>query len=218
MLPQWAYPIVYCYPGSGCVNGSGTDDSRVIANASANIGSMGIRVWLPLWIGFLATNAFAGPIQFEVSGLGGNLYSYTYHVNGTQFQANEELDIRFDPALYGTLSNGVAGNAFSLLLLQPNNPPGTFGDYSALALMNLPAQPLVFSVTFAYLGNGQPGAQPYYLNLYDTAGQLISTLESGWTTPVGGAVPEPGSLSLTGLALLMAGATWAVRRKLRGTV
>src|SRR5215831_7571648 len=72
-------------------------------------------------------------IDFQASSLGQGLYRLDYLVSGIQLQMNQELDIRFDPALYGSLSNGVAGPDYDLLLLQPNNPPGVFGDYSALA-------------------------------------------------------------------------------------
>lgn len=171
---------------------------------------MGMRAWPLLCLGLLATNLFAGPIQFQEVDLGGGLFRYDYFTN-IPFQMNEELDIRFNPALYSNLTNGVANSNFSLLLLQPDNPPGTYGDFSALSLVNSSALSLVFSVTFQYLGVGAPGAQPYYLNLYDDAGRLVATTDSGWTTPVG-EVPEPATASLIVGALLLFSAVRAVRR------
>src|SRR5258708_6985563 len=97
---------------------------------------MRILFSLPLCAGFFASSLAAITVDFQVSSLGSNAYRYTYLVSGFTFLTNQELEIRFDPTLYGTLSNGVAGGGFNLVLLQPNNPPGVFGDYSALALVD----------------------------------------------------------------------------------
>lgn len=174
---------------------------------------MRIIARLVLLIGFAAIgNSFAGPIvQFQETNVGGNVFTYTYMVSGITFQQNEELDIRFDPALYGVLSNAVTGPGFSAMIFQPNNPPGTFGDYSALALIGNPSLTGPFSVTFTYLGSGQPGAQPFYLNLYDQQFNFTGTVGSGWTTPI----PEPESFALAGLGLLIGG-TWRALRRNRG--
>jgi hypothetical protein len=163
--------------------------------------------------GFVGT-CLAGTIQFQETNLGGNVFTYSYFISGFTFQQNEELDVRFDPALYGVLSNPTAGPDFSAMVFQPNNPPGTFGDYSALALVNNPSFTGPFKVTVTYLGSGQPGSQPFYLNLYDTNLDFIGTLASGTTTPGGPTtIPEPGSLALAGLGILSGGAWWAVRRR-----
>src|SRR5437764_919742 len=66
-----------------------------------------------------AGNLAAANVSFDITNLGQNLYRYNYTVSGIQFQVNQELDIRFDPAKYGTLSNGIAPAGFDLLLLQP---------------------------------------------------------------------------------------------------
>ena len=62
----------------------------------------------------------AATITFQSSDLpditpGQDLRRDVYSIGGITLQANEEIDIRFDPALYGTLSNGVAPPDFSLL-------------------------------------------------------------------------------------------------------
>jgi hypothetical protein len=53
--------------------------------------------------------------------------SVTLTVIGMTVQTIQQIDIRFDPTRYGTLSN-VQVPGFSALPLQPNNPPGVFGD------------------------------------------------------------------------------------------
>jgi hypothetical protein len=191
---------------------------------------MRVTSGLVLWAGLLAANVFAGSISFEASRLPSGtsgatseerLFRYSYFVNDITFAANQELDIQFDPALYGGLFNGLAGAGFLVTLLQPNNPPGFFGDYSVLALSADASLAGPFRVDFSFLGTGLPGAQPFLINEYDASGRFLRTMESGVTTPSGStAVPEPGGLStcaICGLVLLMGGGWWAVRRRSGGT-
>src|SRR5215218_9779061 len=91
----------------------------------------GIARSLPLlFAAFLTIGSGAGAtIQYDVSQIGSTgggfpVYRYTYIVNGI-FAADQEIDIRFDAALYGDLRNGFAGSDFDLMLFQPNNPPGS---------------------------------------------------------------------------------------------
>lgn len=155
----------------------------------------------------------AATIQFDVTGLGPNSSRYNYFVSGITFQANQELDIRFDPARYSNLSNPMAGGGFNATVLQPNNPPGVFGDYSALALTNNPSLAGPFSVDFSFSGAGQPGPQPYSINQFDQSGNFVSTLETGVTSPrVITGVPEPASVTLCGIAVLFIGFMWIFRR------
>jgi hypothetical protein len=175
---------------------------------------MEMIIRLVLSAGMIVANLSAAAIvQFQVADLGGNLHRYNYSVSGYAFQQNQELAISFDPVLYGTLSNAVGGSGFSLLLLQPNNPPGASGDYSALALANNPSLAGPFRVDFIFKGSGIPAAQPFSINQYDQSGNFLSTISSGVTTPLASTgIPEPGSLSLGSLALLMGGVLWIVRR------
>src|ERR1700730_12481356 len=106
---------------------------------------------LVILTGLLSVNLSAATIDFSVSTVGVNpsgetLYRYLYSLAGVSLLNNQEVDIRFGPVLYGTLSNGVAPAGFNLQLLQPNNPPGASGDYSVLALLNNPPVSGVFSV------------------------------------------------------------------------
>jgi hypothetical protein len=178
-------------------------------------------LWLAVWVGLAAGSLSAGQIGFQVTPLGGNSFEYDYFLSGFTFQANQELDIRFDPSLYGALvtSSGVAPSGYQVTLLQPSNPLGTFGDYSAYALIDNPSTAGPFSVRFTFTGGGQPGPQPFFVNQYDQNGFLSSTIASGLTVPepsgTGSEVPEPASLTLTGAALLLGG-LWSVGRRRQG--
>src|SRR5678816_2834817 len=79
-----------------------------------------------------ASTLTAGSIWFITTSLGGNSYRYDYAINYSLLQ-NQEVDIRFDPALYTGLNNATANSDFRLALLQPGNPSGAFGNYSILA-------------------------------------------------------------------------------------
>jgi hypothetical protein len=170
---------------------------------------MRIAFWLPFWAGLAAGNLGATTVRFQVINLGSNSFTYNYSVSGIAFQQNEELDIRFDPALYGILSTPVAGPGFRLTLLQPNNPPGTFGDYDALAMINNPSITGPFGLNFTFLGTGQPGSQPFLINQFDQSGNFISTVEAGFTSS---SIPEPASLSLSVMGLLVGGILFAICR------
>jgi hypothetical protein len=155
----------------------------------------------------------AANVAFQITSLGSNNYRYDYAVSGIQFQMNQEFDLRFDPALYSTLSNGVAPAGFDLLLLQPNNPPGVSGDFSAMALVNNPSLSSGFRVDVVYLGNGTPGAQPFFINQLDANGNILSVISNGTTAPPGGSVPEPAGWTLAGAGFLIGGLWRVVRRK-----
>jgi hypothetical protein len=157
-------------------------------------------------ISFLVTAADEG-------GPGTDPLRYTYFVTGLTLLANQELDLRFDPALYGSLSNGVAGPDFDLLLLQPDNPPGAFGDFSILALVDNPPFPQALSVDFSFIGPGTPGSQPFFINEYDQSGRFVATIASGFTVA---AIPEPGSIAFGGTGLLLGAVYWALRRRFGG--
>jgi hypothetical protein len=159
-------------------------------------------------ISFIVSEAGAANLR------GGDSLRYTYFVTGVTLLAHQELDFRFDPDLYGSLTNGLAGPGFDVLLLQPDNPPGAFGDFSVMALVDHPQFPEVLSVDFTFLGSGAPGAQPFFINQYDQSGKFMATIEAGFTVA---AIPEPGSLALGGTGLLVGGVLWALRRRFGGT-
>lgn len=170
--------------------------------------------YLPLLAVMTAGQMSATTVGFDVADMGVNIFSQnvfriTYYVTGTPFLTNQEFDVRFDPAAYGELRNPTVPAGFNSLLLQPNNPPGTSGDFSAQALIDTTMQAVTFSIEATMLGGARPGAQTFNINQLDQAGRIVSTLESGVTA----AVPEPATWSLTVLALLIGGARLAVRRR-----
>jgi hypothetical protein len=170
-----------------------------------------------LLAGLLAGNMSAATIQFQASDLGSNQFHLTYIVTDFVFSLNQELDVQFDPATYLSLSNGAAPTGFDVLLLQPNNPPGTPGDFSSLSLVASPAIG-PFSVDVQLAGPGGPGAQNFFINQLDDNGVIQSVLASGKTTSsVIATVPEPATLPLAGLALITGSAWLAVRRRLKRT-
>ena len=180
---------------------------------------MRITFWLPLWAGLLAPIVQAGTVQFEVTNLGAGSYQYTYLLSGFTFQANEDLDVQFDPGIYATLSNPTAGDPtlFTAMAFQPDSMTDASGDYIALALVDTPSLAGPFEVDFTLVGGGQPGPQPYSLNLFDDNGFLLSTVTTGETSLASTTAPEPGGLMLGGVGLLLlAGAAFA-RRRTRST-
>jgi len=162
---------------------------------------------LPLWILLLAGQLSAGTVWYQATSLGSNFYRYDYTID-YNFLQYQELDIKFDPTLYSNLTNGVASSDFNLVLLQPNNPSGTSGDYSLLALIGNPTLAGPFSVKFMFLGAGEPGSQLYFINQFDPSGQnLIDTIESGST------VPEPANWLMAGAGLIVSGMLRGVRNR-----
>ncbi|MGD1093718.1 MAG: hypothetical protein ABSB35_17235 [Bryobacteraceae bacterium] len=176
---------------------------------------MRITFWLPLWAGLLAPIVQAGTVQFEVSNLGSGSYQYTYLLSGFTFQANEDLDIQFDPGIYAALSNPSAGDPtqFMAMAFQPDSSTQISGDYIALALVDNPSMAGPFQVDFTLVGGGQPGPQPYMINQLDDNGFLEYQVASGNTSLASTTAPEPGGMTLGGVGLLLlAGAAFARRR------
>src|SRR5262245_58653549 len=135
-----------------------------------------------LLVAFSAINLYSATVQFESTLLGTvngqSQFRNSYLLLDAPLQTNQALEIEFDQAQYGTLSNARGPANFDLLLLQPNNPPGLAGLFSGLAL-NTTSPPTSFSVDFIFLGLGQPGGQRFFVNQFDSAGGLLSTITSG---------------------------------------
>jgi len=135
-------------------------------------------------------------IRYQTSDLGSGRWQYTYEVTNISLTgAIEEFTIWFD---YGSFEN--------LSIETPDPPAGDWdelvvqsepvllddGCYDALTLgtgIGISEMVSGFSVSFDWLGTGEPDSQFY--EIIDPA--TFETLYSGWT------VPEPATLLLLGL-------------------
>lgn len=161
-----------------------------------------------LFLAFAGMSLSAGTIEYSTSevgttGGGQAIYRLTYNLSGVHFLLNQELDFRFDPNIYDSLLNPMApALLFDVLVLQPNNPPGAFGDYSLLALVDNPSTAGLFSVDITLVaGQSLPDSHPYFLNQLSSDGAYMSLVDSG--TGVN-ALPEPGTLSMALAGLICA--------------
>uniref|UniRef100_Q01TD1 PEP-CTERM protein-sorting domain-containing protein n=1 Tax=Solibacter usitatus (strain Ellin6076) TaxID=234267 RepID=Q01TD1_SOLUE len=179
---------------------------------------MRIALLFPLCACLSVSILSAGTVGFSVSTLGPNTFHYNYNLTGFPFQANQELDIRFDPTIFEILSNPVAGSGFFLIpCCQPNNPPGAFGDYAILALSNISSPTGTFGVDVTMIGSAQPGTQPYFLNQLDANGDILFNIAAGFTgesQASGSDAPEPSTGGVFAFVLIAGMAAWAVRRRL----
>lgn len=174
---------------------------------------------LAVCAGMLAVTMPAASVVYTVTDLqttnGNNqpLYRYVYNLIGVPLQQNQALEIQFEVSQFAALSNPVApgtnNNPFSLLLFQPNSPPGAAGVYSLYAVLANPSMLGTFSVDVAFIGGGTPGSQQFFVNQYDSNQEFLSQVTSGFTSASG--VPEPSSvvMGLTGLA-----AVYLARRRM----
>jgi hypothetical protein len=184
---------------------------------------------ITLWVGLVAANLPAGTVSYDFSTTpiappadapaGSTVLQVTYLLSNFTFLANEELDIAFDPTLYGALSNGQAPSGFSLNLFQPDSPPGAPGDFSALATINNPSLTGSFSADVVFYGTGQPGPQSYSINQYDAQDNFVDAVSSGSTTPATNTpVPEPSSFWLGGMGLVIGAGRLVSRYRSRSAV
>ena len=179
---------------------------------------------LTLWAGSMAATLSAGTVNYDFSVLpfappadappGSSMLQVTYLLSNFTFEANQELDIQFDPTLFGNLSNPTGPAGFILEVFQPNNPPDAPGDFSAF---NTTGGTVTgsFSIDAVYLGSGDPGPQAYSINQFDSQGNFVAEVASGNTTPSSNTtVPEPGSFWLGGIGLMI-GSWWLKRWRAR---
>jgi hypothetical protein len=171
---------------------------------------MRMILWVSLWATLLTSNVQGVTLRYNLIDLGTatsgeTLHRFTYSLSDAVIAESQEINIRFDPAVFRLISNPTAPPGFTTLVLQPDNPPGTFGDYSALAVIANPSLAGLFTVDFVLVHNGLPGPQPFSINQFDTlTGSFVRTVESGSTQLAGpAAVPEPRSFWLAGAGLIL---------------
>jgi hypothetical protein len=180
----------------------------------SEVGKMRSFLCVLIWAGLICTSVSAGTVQYQVELLDSqtNEFRLTYSLHNFVFFSNQELDLQFDPSMFEGLSNSVGPVGFDILLLQPNSPPGTSGDLSALALVNNPDLASGFSVDVTMTGSNRPGVQRFAINQLDEHGVIVSTILRGDTAPVV-ATPEPATFLLAAIALLVWGLLFAVGRR-----
>jgi hypothetical protein len=147
--------------------------------------------------------------------VGEDRWRYNYLVAGIAFEADQGFTIFFDINLFRDLdiSSHAVHDDWDVLVFQPDANLPADGVYDALALVSGASLQNPFSVDFVFLGSGRPGSQPFDITQFDSQGNFVGVLESGFTT----AIPEPGPLSLTllGLSAFVAGRFLKRRQRVR---
>jgi len=156
----------------------------------------------------------AAQISYSLQGLGGNEYRYDYSVlnDGSTGGAVGLFDILFDPALYDEASLTISSDpslsaAWDQQVLA--SAPGVPAAFDVLATQGGIAvgdSLSGFSMTFNWLGTGQPGAQGF--EIYDP--ESFALLQTGTTSPV----PLPGTLGLLACGI---GGLLLLQRRSTGT-
>jgi len=152
---------------------------------------------------FFAATSFAVTIEYQLTPLGGNSYSYTYSVTNDGPDALQLFDIAFDVSLYDELSLEILSpSAISDHWQEVIFYSGMDGLawYDAWALSGgIPVGSTVsgFTVKFDWLGDASgPGAQAF--QIYDP--QTFELLDDTGITIK--ASPEPSTLLLLGGGIL----------------
>lgn len=150
------------------------------------------------------------------SGASAPVYTYTYSLSGFDFQltgtAFKEVDIKFNPNVYGVLSHG----------LQPNNARCATDACSAAGTADHPSLAGTFYLDSAWIGPRSPLdtgialGQRFHINTSGnnpgdaSVGNLISSTSGTTTIFATSAVPEPSTVFLTVEGTIVFGADVAV--------
>lgn len=161
-----------------------------------------------LFIAALITIGFTSVLQattvtYAASHLSGSQWRYDYTISGS-YTTGEDLAIYFPYATNSGLTDLSTGGAdWTTYVLQPDPTLSANGEFDILANVSNPSLTPTFSVSFLYSGTGAPGAQDF--TLFDPS---FTVLQAGTTS----AVPEPNSLALLGVAIVLACALrWVAR-------
>lgn len=152
--------------------------------------------------------AQAADIAYTSTSLGGNSWRYDYVVTNDDLAALDEFSVFFDRASYSDLTVTASPASWSSIALQPTS--ALDGLFDSLALnRSLPLGGSIggFSVSFTFLAQGLPGAQPF--QIVDPFSSENNVLQTGMTVA---AIPEPQALALL-LAGIVPIAWWARRRR-----
>jgi hypothetical protein len=176
---------------------------------SSRLSSIALSAGLLLSI--CASRGLSTTIQYQATDINPTvgLWQYNYFVSDTTFTVNEGFTIFFDYHSFSNLQNPqpAASSDWNAIALQPDLNLPDNGAYDALALVNNPPLTATFQVQFDWFGSGAPGSQPFTINQFDSAGNLVTVLETGNTVPLTppSTVPEPraGLLFIVGAGALL---------------
>lgn len=164
---------------------------------------IGGKIWAQVTISYVATN-------LTDMTPGQDLWSYTYQVSGLSLTGSQGFDIYFDQTLYTDLQSPppAVNSDWNVISIQPDLALDSDGFYDAQAQVNNPSLADPFTLSFVWLGTGDPGSQLF--EIYDTD---FSVLDQGYTVA---AVPEPSTAALELSAAVILFATrrrwqWALR-------
>ena len=153
----------------------------------------GVCFWAGSAMGGLDTE-----IYYEITDLGSGRWQYTYDVRNIGLaEGIEEFTIWFGINDYANLAietQDPPSSTWDELVWQPEPVFSDDGGYDALATgLNIRTGESVygFSVSFDWMGVGDPGSQYYEVVDPDT----FSIIEAGYT------IPEPATLFLIGLGM-----------------
>jgi hypothetical protein len=157
----------------------------------------------------LSCTAIAGTIQYSVTdvvtpmSVGDPVRRFTYTISGFSLEPYQEIEIRFSPSDFVSISNPTGDSPlFSVLVLAVNNPPGALGTYSIMSLADNPPLGGLFSLDAVLIGDVPPSL-PYYLNQLDPGTfEVLEQLSSGTAFGVSG-VPEPSPAGYTAIGLVL---------------
>ena len=131
-----------------------------------------------------------------------------YTLTGFSFVQNDDFQLLFDDAVFGSLLNGVANPSldWDLLPFQPDPTIPAAGVYDMLALVGGPSFSGPFSVQYKLLGSTPPVSQDFQVVHYGDGD--VTLIDSGRATLAPSvAVPEPSSslqlLTIAGLGIVV---------------
>ena len=158
---------------------------------------------LLLFCCFAPSLAWGGTVYYSVAPLSGmpGDFQFTYYLSGFDLVQYEELDFVFPADLFLGISNPMASPGVVVEIFQPNVPTGADGDFTGEASSDLGDVTGPWSIDVAYLGQGLPGTQTYFVDQFDSNGTLVGNPVEA--EDVAAPVPESGTFSFGCLAVAL---------------